>query len=218
MTVIAIHQPNYLPYLGFFDKMKKADLFIIYDDAQFNSRDFQQRNKIRTSINWNWLNVPIIKEKKSINKIKIRSDENWNKKHFNSIRANYSKASYYSEYCRIFEQIYENNYEYLVDLNMDIIKAMCKCFNINTEIRLSSEFNIKSKSTRKLIELVSACDGDTYLSGSGGNNYMDTSMFIESHINLIYQDFIPPVYSQRYPGFISNLSAIDYLFNEGSSF
>lgn len=215
MVIVSIHQPNYLPYLGFFDKMNKSDIFVIYDDAQFNDKDYHHRNKIRTSRGWQWLTVPIVKEKVPINKIKIKNIEDWKDKHFTAIRANYLKSKYFSEYEDILEELYEKRYEYLVDLNLSLINFIKDSFEINTKIVCSSKLKIESKSTQKLIDIVKACGGDTYLSGPGGRNYMNESLFKDSNIELIFQEFEHPIYKQRYDEFIKNLSAIDLLFNEG---
>jgi hypothetical protein len=216
MVTVSIHQPNYLPYLGFFDKMRKSDIFVIYDDSQFNSRDFHHRNKIRTSEGWKWLTIPVVEEKTSISNIKIKKINNWENKHFTAIRANYLKSKYFSEYSEAFEKIYSDKYEYLIDFNLRVIQFIKECFEIKTKIVYSSEFLLNSKSTEKLIDIVKACGGDTYLSGSGGHNYINESLFEQADIKLEFQEFEHPVYSQRYPGFVPNLSAIDFLFNEGA--
>ena len=217
MVTVSIHQPNYLPYLGFFDKMSKSDIFVIYDDSQFNSRDYHHRNKIRTSEGWKWLTTPVVEEKTSINKIKIKNIDNWENKHFTAIRANYLKSKYFSEYSDTMREIYNSKYEYLINLNVKLINFIKECFEIKTKIIYSSELLLRSKSTEKLIDIVKACGGDTYLSGIGGYNYINEGLFKEADIALVFQEFNHPIYNQRYPGFVPNLSAIDFLFNEGVS-
>jgi len=213
--IIAIHQPNYLPYLGFFDKMKRSDIFVIYDDAQFNSRDFQHRNRIRTGQGWQWLTVPVEKRPISINEIKIKNNIKWSSVHFTAIRANYLRTPYYSEYEKEMKSIYEKTYDKLVDLNMNLINFLKKAFNINTKIVFSSDLGFTSKSTERLIEIVESLGGDTYLSGPKGRDYMDISLFEKKGIKVRFQDFKHPTYKQRYDGFIPNMAAIDALFNVG---
>ena len=137
--IIAIHQPNYLPYLGFFDKMKKSDIFVIYDDAQFNKREFQHRNRIRVNNGWKWLTVPVEKEEIPIKEIKIinepkKNKPHWSKIHFREIHANYAKTQYFGVYEDEIRIIYERRYKKLVDLNIALIKFLMKSFNIDVKI------------------------------------------------------------------------------------
>jgi hypothetical protein len=213
--IIAIHQPNYLPYLGFFDKMKKSDIFVIYDDAQFNSRDFQHRNRIRTNEEWQWLTVPTEKIPIPINEIKIKNNVIWSSVHFTAIRANYLKTPHYSTYDEDLRKIYKKRYEKLIDLNMDLIYFFMGAFGISTKIIYASDLGFTSKSTERLLEITDALGGDVYLSGPQGGAYMDVSLFEKKGIKVEFQDFKHPTYKQRYGGFIPNMSAIDALFNVG---
>lgn len=218
--IVGIHQPNYLPYLGFFDKMKKSDIFIIYDDAQFNKGDFQHRNKIRIYHGWKWLTVPVEKKHVPINQIKIKNDLkigdiNWQEVHFKEIYDNYGKAPFYEKYEDGLRKIYEQEYDLLVDLNIKLIKIMMKSFAIDTKLVYSSEFGFKTKSTEKLIDLISAVGGDVYLSGPAGKDYMDIELFDKNDIHIVFQDFEHPFYKQQYDDFIPNMSALDALFNIG---
>ena len=219
-TIVAIHQPNYLPYLGFFDKMVKSDIFVIYDDAQFNRRDFQHRNRIRIYKGWRWLTVPVEKKEIPIKEIRIinerqKNKPHWSKIHFREIHANYAKTDYYSVYGDEIRKIYEKKYEKLVDLNMALIKFLMKAFDIDVKIVYASKFGFKTKSSQKNLDLVKAVGGDVYLSGPMGRNYLDVSLFEKEGIKVVFQDFKHPVYKQRYEGFVPNMAAIDALFNVG---
>lgn len=218
--IVSIHQPNYLPYLGFFDKMKRCDVFVIYDDAQFNKHDFQHRNKIRMHNGWKWLTVPVAKEEIQIKEIKIINDTqknkpHWSDVHFREIRANYAKTDYFSIYENEIKKIYERKYEKLIDLNINLIKFLMNAFNIDVKIVYSSNFGIKTRSSQKNLDIVHVLGGDVYLSGPAGRDYLDVSLFEDSGIDVEFQDFKHPVYKQRYDGFIPNVSAIDALFNVG---
>lgn len=215
---VAIHQPNYLPYIGFFDKMKKSDIFVIYDDSQFNKSDFQHRNKIRIYQGWKWLTVPVVEKCAPIKDIKIKNEVTkkglkWNEVHLNQIRDNYKNAPCYNKYYKHLENIYKDEYENLIDLNMRIISFLKEAFDIRCKIIYSNEFGFTSKSTTKLIEITETLNGDTYLSGPGGRNYLDVSHFEEKGITVEYQEFKHPIYKQQYKGFVPNMSAIDLLFN-----
>ncbi len=218
--IVGIHQPNYLPYLGFFDKLRESDVFIIYDDAQFSKGDFQHRNRIRIYHGWEWLTVPVEKKRIPIDQIKIKnnieiSGMNWQEAHFKEIHDNYRKAPYYPKYEKDMQRIYEQQYEMLIDINIKLIEFLMKSFDIDTKIIYSSEFDYSSKSTEKLVELVSAVGGDIYLSGPMGKNYLEHNLFKEKEIQVIFQEFKHPTYQQQYVGFEPNMSAVDALLNVG---
>jgi len=219
--IVGIHQPNYLPYLGFFDKMAKSDIFVIYDDAQFNKSDFQHRNRIRIYHGWKWLTVPVEKKRIPINEVKIRNEVKtwkgvkWSDAHFRDIHDNYKDAPYYSVYADELMRIYKRNYEKLVNLNMELIRFLMKAFDIDVEIVFSSDLGFTSKSTQRLVEIVESLGGDVYLSGPKGRDYLDVSLFERKGIKVVFQDFKHPVYKQRYKGFVPNMAAIDALFNVG---
>jgi hypothetical protein len=218
--IIGIHQPNYLPYIGFFDKLRRSDVFVIYDDAQFIKGDFQQRNKIRIYHGWKWLTVPVNKKHIPINQIKIRNDveidgTTWQEAHLKEIQTNYKKAPYYLGFEKEIRRIYEQEYEMLIDINMKLIEFLMKSFSIDTQIVYSSEFGFNSKSTEKIVDLVSAIGGDVYLSGPMGKNYLDLQLFEKENIQVVFQHFKHPIYHQQYDGFEPNMSAIDGLLNAG---
>ena len=219
--IIGIHQPNYLPYLGFFDKMKQSDIFVIYDDAQFEKGEFQHRNRIRIYHGWKWLTIPVEKKHLPINEIRIKNEVatwkgiKWSDAHFNTIRDNYKDTPYYSTYEEEIKRTYDKTYDKLVELNMDIINFLKRAFDIDVEIVFSSDLGFTSKSTERLVEIVKTLGGDVYLSGPKGRDYLGISLFERKGIKVEFQDFKHPVYKQRYEGFIPNMAAIDALFNVG---
>jgi len=219
--IIAIHQPNYLPYLGFFDKMMKSDIFVVYDDAQFEKGEFQHRNRIRIYHGWKWLTVPVEKKHIPINEIRIKNEVatwkgvKWSDAHFKDIRDNYKDNPYYSNYEKEIKRIYEKTYDKLVELNMELINFLKKALDIDVKIVFSSDLGFTSKSTERLVEIVEALGGDVYLSGLKGRDYLYVSMFEKKGIKVEFQEFKHPVYKQRYEGFVPNMAAIDALFNVG---
>ena len=219
--IVGIHQPNYIPYLGFFDKMKRSDIFVIYDDAQFEKGEFPHRNRIRIYHGWKWLTVPVEKKHIPINEIRIKNEVatwkgvRWADAHFKDIRDNYKDTPYYSEYEKEIKRIYEKRYDKLVELNMELINFLKKAFDLDTKIVFSSDLGFTSKSTKRLVEIVETLGGDVYLSGPMGRDYLDVLLFENRGIKVEFQDFEHPVYKQRYEGFVPNMSAIDALFNTG---
>tara|TARA_B100001250_G_scaffold408340_1_gene430583 strand:- start:892 stop:1566 length:675 start_codon:yes stop_codon:yes gene_type:complete len=214
---VAVHQPNYLPYLGFIDKAKKSDIFVIYDDAQFSKGDWHNRNKIRTPNGWAWLTIPVKKhpDKSKINEILINNDIWWHKKHLKSIDSFYSKTKNYNIYKERINSIYSKNFVRLIDLNMAIIDFFWDAFSIKSKLILSSNLNINSSSTSKLIDIMTSVGGDTYISGDGAEDYLEFDLFIKKGIEVELQNFTHPQYKQNFQGFEPNMSALDALFNIG---
>ena len=217
---ISIHQPNYLPYFGFFEKRKKSDIFVIYDDAQFNKEDYQRRNRIRIFNGWKWLTVPVTIKQIPINEIIIKNEVKskqikWSEDHLKNIHENYKSTPYYSIYESEFGEIYNNNYDKLIDLNMVIIRFIMKAFDIKTKLIFSSELGLTSKSVERLVDMVEILGGDVYLSGPKGKDYLNSAIFEERNIKVELQNFNHPMYKQRYEGFVPNMSVIDLLFNMG---
>ena len=198
--------------------MRKSDLFVIYDDTQFEKGVFQHRNKIRIYKGWKWLTVPVEKKHININEVMIRNDVkisgiNWPEYHFREIHNNYRESPYYGGYEEELRSIYESEYQRVIDLNMRIIYFLMQAFGIHTKIIYSSQLGIESKSTQALVDIVKKVGGDVYLSGPSGRNYLDLSLFED--VKVDFHEFKHPIYKQCYKGFIPNMSAIDALFNLG---
>ena len=214
--ICAIHQPQYLPYLGFFDKMCKSDVFVLLDDCQFKKNEWQNRNRIRTKDGWQWLTVPVIQRfGQSIKEVKINNATNWKHKHLQSLIINYTKAHYFKDYIEFFNESYRREWNYLVDINIHFISYLKEAFNINTRLMRSSELNVHSQATDRLIEICEKVRADTYLSGPGAKEYLEMEKF--NYIRLVFQEFEPQIYQQQFEGFIPFLSSIDYLFNCGGA-
>jgi hypothetical protein len=214
---IAIHQPMYFPYLGFFDKMEKADVFIILDDAEYSKGDFLNRNRIKTATGIRWITVPVKKGASNlpINKVEVVVNENWMEEHLRVISNVYKNAPYYNELFPFFIDMIGPNPRLLVDLNMRVLLACTILLDINVPTVMASKFRIKTTGTQRLVDICKRLDATEYLSGIGGKNYIDESLFKEAGIKLTYQEFDHPLYDQLHGSFIPNLSVIDYLMNVG---
>lgn len=220
--IITGHQPNYLPFLGFFHKIAQADVFAIVDNVQFVKRGtfgWMNRNRIRTKDGWMWLSVPVLTKGKYhqlIIETKINNDLPWGKKHFNAIYHNYHRAPYFKKNIGFFEDIYKRHWDNLNDLNIEIITYIIKELGINIKkIVRCSDLGVEGKATNYVIDICRKLKADTYLSGIHGKDYLDKSLFLKENIKLIYQEFVHPVYKQQFAGFIAELSIIDLLFNCG---
>ena len=216
MKVISIRQPGYLPYLGFFKKIESVDTFVFLDDVQYSRGDWDNRNKIRTPNDSIWLTVPILsKPVKLLNQVKIDYSKNWLYKHKSAIKFNYENSPFFDLYWKNIESILDKSYEKLLELNISLIDYFLSVLQIKTETILSSTLDLNSTGSKKLLDICKLLDADTYLSGELGKNYLDKKIFQNANIKIIFEKFHHPVYNQNNSNFLSNLSIIDLLFNEG---
>lgn len=221
--ILSAHQPEYLPYLGFFYKMAKADTFILADHLQFSKKDFLNRNRIRTHANasgWSWLTVPVLlhgKGYQKINEIEIDNSIDWAKKHWQLIYFNYKRTPFFNVYGNFFEKLYQEKWQKLTDLNETIIDYIRKELDIKTTLIKSSDYNFKGQKTDLIVELCKEFKADNYFSGMGGKLYIEAEKLKENDIQLIFSDFKHPIHPQRFEPFVENLSAIDLLFNCGKN-
>jgi hypothetical protein len=223
--ILVGHQPEYLPYIGFFHKASKADKFIFVDHVQFLKKSFQNRNRIRVApgLNgWSWLTVPVITKGKRfqrINEVEIDNSTQWGKKHWKTIYLNYKKAPFFNNYKDFFEEIYSKKWNKLQDLNEKIICYLFEKLEIKISIFRSSDYDFKGAKTDLLIEMCKKIGADTYLSGAGAreSDYVEIEKFKNNKLFHIFSDFNHPVYPQRFmnTGFLPCMSVIDLLFNCG---
>lgn len=215
--IITAHQPNYIPWLGFFHRMDIVDKFVILDNIQFTKKAFIHRNKIKTSDGELMLTVPVrVKMNTLIKDVVIDDSQNWRKKHWLSIQYNYNKAQYWNYLSKELEEIYNKEWHKLFDLNIEIIKLINHKLGIDTELIIISELNQDfGKKTNLLVNLSKYLNADTFMPGVGSKSYIIQEEFDKNKINLVFQNFNHPIYPQRFKGFISHLSILDLLFNCG---
>ncbi len=213
---IAIHQPNSLPWIGYFDKIDQVDKFIILDKALHTKSGFVHRNKIKTPQGPIMLSVPLKNKEKPINELLIANETNWRSKHWKIIKNNYKNTPFWSLYKEGFEEIFEKEWKYLDSLNTTLIKHILSLLSITTEILKESDFKIDfGHGNLRNVNIVSHLGGNIYLSGVGAKVYNNPEEFKNRRIELNYQNFNHPIYSQRFGNFESHLSIIDLLFNSG---
>ncbi len=220
--IISVHQPQYIPWLGFFDKIAHSDAFVFLDNVQYKPREFQNRNKIRTKDGWMWLSVPVMSKARGrqiISNVIIDNELDWRKEHLMSLRTSYGRARYFDRYFPFLEGLYSKRWEKLAELNVEIIRYVLKDLSVDTPLYFESGLGIITAKTSRIIDICKALKADRYLSGSGGRDYLDVEKFKSSDIKLIYQDFRHPVYAQQFmkteENFIPYMSILDLLFNEG---
>ncbi|WP_332649057.1 WbqC family protein [Lysinibacillus sp. 54212] len=213
---IAIHQPNYLPWIGFFDKLDCVDTFVLLDKAVHSKSGYTNRSKIKTPNGSLLLTVPLKNKEIPINELTIAQDRNWSIAHWKAIEANYKKSKFWSLYKDGFQAIFSKQWTHIAPLNIALIHHIKWLLQIPTKIILESDFNqdFGSKNERNA-KIVSHLGGDIYISGTGAKVYNDENYFNERQIQLIYQNFKHPNYQQLFGDFLPNLSIIDMLFHCG---
>ena len=216
MTTISIHQPVYLPWLGFIEKVTSSEKFVFLDDVQFEKNGFQNRNKIRTYDGEMWLTVPVkVKSQTLLKDVKINYSTDWINKHKKSIIQNYKKAEFFDNYWFELEKIYDEKFEYLVELNIEVIKFLFDKLKIKTKTLFSSELDISDKGSNRILEICKNLNADRYISGISGKKYLLIDDFERQKIKLEFQNFQHPTYEQVFDPFYPNMAMIDLLFNEG---
>ena len=215
---VAILQPSYLPWLGFFDQMHRSDQFVLYDDVQFTRRDWRNRNRIRVREGSAWLTVPVIQKNKydqTLLETKIDNSTSWKRKHLESIRSHYSKTPYFELHFPWCEQIFKHEWKYLLDLSLETIHYLKGQLKIDTPLLRSSELETTGNKAERLIAICKQLGATHYLSGDSARNYISNEAFSTQGIDLEYQEYQHPQYPQRYEGFVPFLSTLDLLFNCG---
>ncbi|HQJ15444.1 MAG TPA: WbqC family protein [Candidatus Omnitrophota bacterium] len=216
--VISVHQPQYIPWLGYFEKMARSDMFVFLDNVQYKVREFQNRNRIRTEKGWMWLTVPVVTKdgcRMRMNEVLIDNTMPWQRKHLGSIKASYGSAPYFDDYFPFFEEILSKKWDKLSDLNVCIIRFVMDKLSIATPIVFESDLGILTTKTQRIIDICLKLNADTYLSGVGAKDYLDESLFPQNKIKLFYQHFDHPEYRQCFEPFMPYMSVIDLLFNHG---
>ncbi|MFA4885221.1 MAG: WbqC family protein [Desulfotomaculaceae bacterium] len=222
MTVVAIHQPNFLPWQGYFHKLLSSDIFIFLDDAQFpRGKSFTSRVSIKSSGGPVWLTVPV-KGKGDLLPIKdiiMVDTPDWQRKHLKTIENCYAKAPFFKECFPLIKELYQTDDQSLCNFNIKLITNLAQTLTSSTCTARASELDVNYNSPLDyLIKLVKQAGGTKYLTGTGKGSarYLDEEAFRQEGIEVLYQSFVQPSYPQLWGEFIPNLSIIDLLFNCGS--
>lgn len=213
--IVTIHQPNFFPYYGYFNKIKNSDIFVFLDNVTFSKNGFINRNTIKTEKGAVWITVPVVNKNIINTEIKdvMISGDDWKTTHKQLINKNYKGSKNIEFFSSFLNDIYTRSWDNLSKLNIYIIKNICNYINIDTEFVLASELKLKGKRTELLADICEELGADTYLSGVSGKNYLDEKIFLDKDIKIIYQKFKHPEYKQLHGDFIPNLSILDMLFN-----
>lgn len=220
MKIVA-HQPEYLPWLGYFAKLSVADVFIFSDHLQYAIKDFQNRNVIAQAGAKRMLSVPVLTKGRvdqAIRDVEIDSATPWARKHMMTLRHAYHRHPHFPRYAPRLEEIYARRWENLCDLDITLIRQMAEWLDIEVPMRLASQLGLVEHKTRLLIEMCEKTGADTFVSGRGATAYVDPALFAEKNLRHLFFHFSHPTYPQKTSpsgSFISHLSTLDLLFNCG---
>ncbi len=220
---IAIAQPTYLPWLGYFDLLDQVDKFVLLDTVQFEKQSWQQRNRIKTPTGLLWLTVPVAfrgRLGQRIVDVEIREPEFW-RDHLRAVELNYRRAPFFDTYYPAFSELLQSQSSdlRLTDLNIGLFRWLAQALGIKTPLVRSSELAVEGKRTHLLAEICSSLGAKTYISPLGSADYLlnDLSILTDRNVNVVFQHYEHPSYSQLFPPFLAHASVLDLLFNEGEN-
>jgi hypothetical protein len=220
---VAIHQPHFLPWLGYLHRMAQADLFVLLDHVQFERRNYQNRTMIRMNDEAHWLTVPVVQRSQKERIIDKELDNRldgakwWAPSHFTTLRHAYREAGFFSTYAAAFRQLFETRWQRLVDLNHAGLEVLREAFGIRTPLARSSALGVEGARGELNLNICRAVGADTLIAGMGGSRrYLDVEAFARAGVQVVHHDWCHPEYPQcGAPRFIGGLSAVDMLFNCG---
>jgi hypothetical protein len=216
-----ILQPSYIPWRGFFDLIQRADVFVFYDDVQYDKHGWRNRNRIKTHQGVQWLSIPVHNKEVTqqhipINTIEIDWRQPWNRKHWMTLRQAYHKAPFFDRYAPLLEAFYARRDQYLSTFTIDLTVALARQLGIeHTRFIRSSELRVAGSKTDRLIQILTQLGADHYISGPSARDYIEAEKFEQAGIGLDYIEYSYPEYEQLYPPYDPQVSILDLLFMTG---
>jgi hypothetical protein len=223
-VIVAAHQPAFLPWLGYLDKMARADLFVVVDCVQYEAQNFQNRNRVKRQDGAGWLTVPVRHGSRAdvVADKRICSESNprhcWQRRAWRTIEIHYRRAPFFARYADELRDVIVRPWESLVDLDVATIELARRWLGISQPMVRSSTLNLQGAKTDRILDLCRKVNASGYLSGAGGSaGYLDVPQMKRAGVDVTWQQFVHPAYPQRYPhlGFIPNLAFLDVVLNCG---
>lgn len=214
---LTIHQPDFLPWIGFFHKWAVSDLFIIFDDVQFIKHEWQNRDKININGLDHWMTIPVLTKGRSqqkINEVEINTDAFRHQKIVNTFRTYFSKSKNFNEYFPELEEIFLKKHRLLIDLNMELIYWVGDKLKINVPLKMASQNPSSLKKTERLLELAKIYNADEYYTGSASKDYLEEDLLIQNGIKISYQNMDEIIKFYKISTKLTAYSIIQYLFEE----
>ena len=218
MKTIVVLQPGYLPWLGFFDQMRRADVFVYYDDVQYDKHGWRNRNRVKSPAGAHWLTVPVRHHglgQPRIMDVEIDSRAPWARKHLGSLRQFYARAPFVRLYLPELEALLEQSWTRLIDLDVAVVATMARWLKLSPEMHMASALGVEGEQSGRLLALCRHFGATRYLSGSAARDYLDVPLFERHGVAVEWQDYRHPTYHQQHGEFVPYLSAIDLLLNCG---
>ncbi len=218
MTRLAVLQPSYMPWLGYFDQMASCDVFVFYDDVQYDREGWRNRNRIRATSpqGWTWLTIPVLsKGFPLLNEVLVDARYDWRRKHYNTLHHAYSKAPFRSLLDGPFQRLFTSAKPLLCEINLACIEIIRDILRIATPTYRSSELGVSGDRNERLIEICRRFGAREYLTGRAASAYLDEALFARNGIRVVWHDYPHPIYPQRQEPFVSHLSAIDAILEVG---
>jgi WbqC-like protein family len=220
-TIAAIHQPNYIPWLGYFFKIAHADKFVFLDNVVYPDTGFVNRNSIKTPSGSAWLTIPVIRRGRRgqlIGEVENDNTQRWAERHLTTLQCNYARAPYFKETLALLEPHYRvvaGNRRSLTEFNIGVICSIATYLGVSTQFIRASELNVSGQKTDLLLDICRAIGASTYLAGTGAKSYQEDAKFEENGITPVYSPFSQQSYPQLFGEFVGNLSVVDVLMNCG---
>ena len=215
---ISIIQPCFVPWLGYFEQIAVADVFVYMDDVQYTKKDWRNTNQLKTQNGIKRIFVPVKKPSRCtrINEAVISHDEKWQEILLNKIKAWYKKSLYFKEIMSLIDPIILSHFEKLVDFNFALNNALLSYLEISTPIYFSSQVprNTNDKNLR-IIEICNHFNADILYDGKSAADFIDTDLFQRSGIEVYFQNYQHRPYRQLWGDFVPYMSVLDLLMNEG---
>jgi hypothetical protein len=216
---VAIHQPHYLPWLGYLAKWAEADVFVLLDTVQYEKNGWQNRNRIKTREGLAWLTVPVHAPLGTpITAVTLDAGQPWPRRHLRAVEHAYARAPSFGTFRDSLADLYAREWQALAPLAAASARWLAEAFGIATPALLASELGVgRGDASGRLVDLCRAVGADTYLAGPDAVLYMDPAPFREAGIRVLCQHYEHPTYSQQHGPFVPHLSGLDLLLNEGGS-
>jgi hypothetical protein len=216
-----ILQPSYIPWRGYFDQINRADVFVFYDNVQYDKHGWRNRNQIKTDQGRQWLTIPVhsagvVEKSIPINQVEIDWSKPWNEAHWKALTFAYKRAPYFGNYAALLEPFYQRHDALLANFTIDLTVALARELGIqHTRFMRSSDLQVNGQKTDRLVQILAQVGAKHYISGPSARDYIENEKFASAGITLEYMDYNYPEYPQLHPPFDPNLSILDLLFMTG---
>lgn len=213
---IVISQPMFFPWVGLFEQVKLADVFVHYDDVQFpQGRSFLSRVQIKTHSGVKWLTVPVRHSGRLINEVILDDTQNWREKHLKTLQQNYAKAPFVGEMLDIVRTVYKVSTPRLSELNCLATETVAEYFDLCPMFVKSSDYGMDAASSERLLQLMQALRGTIYITGHGALHYLNHELFERNGIRVEYIDYQKVPYKQLHGAFTPFVTILDLIANVG---